>query len=399
MTYLALLAYAIFLSLLGTEYNSSSLPAIAQYFDISMPATQATYYIFMSFFAISPLIYAPFSDFMGRKKIYIYSTLIFAVSCFLTMTSTSIYQLYIYRAIQGFTNGVVFVTVCGAMVDLSKKEKTLVRYYSYYEIVYGLALILMPLLGSYVQHYYGWQANYFVMGVLSLSIVVLYTLFFKETNIKQKYKISINKCFYAHVGLLNNRRYIFLIFSGSSLLVFFSIFYSFGPFIVETVLHGNSINFGIIAFGSGLIYMLGALINMYLIKRCKIRSICNFGYIIVFIGIAGLIILYLLHRLNLNNFAYSIYCIEFGMGFIYANIHTLVVKCYPDVPAMANSQLMFVLSASTVIMVLILSAINTKPSLYVFVISYTIIAVITLIFYIIGINCNEKTVSSKKNNM
>ncbi|HJO94513.1 MAG TPA: MFS transporter [Victivallales bacterium] len=399
MTYLLLLAYAIFLSLLGTEYNSSSLPDIALFFNVSMPATQATYYIFMSFFAISPLVYAPFSDFMGRKKIYIYSTSIFAVSCFLTMTSTSIYQVYIYRAIQGFTNGVVFVTVCGAMVDLSKKEKMLVRFYSYYEIVYGLALILMPLLGGYIQNYYGWKANYFVMGLFSVSIVILYALFFKETNTRHNYKISIKKCFHSHIRLLNNKRYIFLIFTGSSLLVFFSIFYSFGPFIVETVLHGSAMKFGIISFWSGLIYMLGALLNMYLIKRSKIKSICNLGYIIIIISIIGLIILYLTHRLNLNNFAYSIYGIQFGMGFIYANIHTLVVECYPDVPAIANSQLMFVLSVSTVIMVLMLSSISTKPSLYIFVISYSIIAIVTLSFYIVGINCDDKTISVHKKNM
>ena len=234
------------------------------------------------------------------------------------------------------------------MVDFSRKEKTLVRFYSYYEIVYGAALVLMPSLGGYVQNYNGWQANYFIMGLFTISIVVLYALFIKETNPQQHCKLTLEKCFHSHIRLLNNKRYIFLIFAGSSLLVFFSIFYSFGPFVVETVLHGSALDFGIMAFWSGLIYMSSALINMYFIKRFKIKSIYYLGYIIVLISIIGLINLYFLHRLSLCNFSLIIYGIQFDMGFIYANIHTLVVECHPDVPAVENAQLMFVLSASTV---------------------------------------------------
>jgi EmrB/QacA subfamily drug resistance transporter len=122
-------------------------------------------------------VYGRLSDIYGRRPFFAAGILIFMAGAIVGGTATSMTQLIIARAIQGFGAGALIplaMAVIGDLIPPSDRG----RWQGLTGAVFGLASILGPLSGGWIADHADWRWVFFVslpVGVLAL-VVVLATL-------------------------------------------------------------------------------------------------------------------------------------------------------------------------------------------------------------------------------
>ena len=85
----------------------------------------------------------------------------------------SIQVLLIARFLQGVTIGAAAVITRAVYSDILPPEK-LIRLGPLLATMWGIGPIIGPMIGGYLQFYFGWQAGFCFFAVISLDIVNSY---------------------------------------------------------------------------------------------------------------------------------------------------------------------------------------------------------------------------------
>ncbi|MET0789824.1 MAG: MDR family MFS transporter, partial [Cellulomonas sp.] len=113
---------------------------------LSLQAWVTTAYLLTA--TISTPLYGKLSDIYGRKPLYMISISIFVVGSLLSGTADSMYQLAVYRGIQGLGAGglmALAITILGDLV--APRERA--RYQAYFLAVFGTSSVLGPVVGGF----------------------------------------------------------------------------------------------------------------------------------------------------------------------------------------------------------------------------------------------------------
>ncbi len=129
---------------------------------------------------ISTPLYGKLSDIFGRKPLYVFSISSFVVGSLLCGTSTSMYELAAYRAIQGLGAGGLMALALIILGDmLSPRERT--KYQALFFGVWGVASVLGPVLGGFFADadqllgFAGWRWIFLMnvpLGAVALFIIL-----------------------------------------------------------------------------------------------------------------------------------------------------------------------------------------------------------------------------------
>jgi len=136
----------VFLSSLDQTIVSTSMRTIADDLDgLSLQAWVATAYLITS--TISTPIYGKLSDIFGRRPPLIAAVLVFLVGSILAGFAGSMYDLAIFRAIQGLGAGGLIALPLAIMGDLLPPRER-AKAQGYFLAVFGLSSVAGPLLGG-----------------------------------------------------------------------------------------------------------------------------------------------------------------------------------------------------------------------------------------------------------
>lgn len=112
------------------------------------------------------------ADIYGRKKIFLYGTLLFAVSSFLCVISDSAISLIAYRILQGIGAGMTMGTSVAILISVFPVEERGRAIGINVAAVY-LALSLGPFLGGVLTQHLGWRSIFILSAFLGLVVAVL----------------------------------------------------------------------------------------------------------------------------------------------------------------------------------------------------------------------------------
>jgi len=112
------------------------------------------------------------ADIYGRKKIFLYGTLLFAVSSFLCAISHSAISLIAYRILQGISAGMtmgISVAILTSVFPVEERGRAIgINVAAVY-----LGLSLGPFLGGVLTQHLGWRSIFFLSAFLCLVVAVL----------------------------------------------------------------------------------------------------------------------------------------------------------------------------------------------------------------------------------
>ncbi|CAH0529695.1 multidrug effflux MFS transporter [Vibrio hippocampi] len=158
-----------------------SLPWIATDFNISLDQAQLLVSVYLLGFGPSQFLYGPISDAIGRKKVLLVG-LIIAMSGLVTiiLLQDSFTGLVIGRLLQGIGTG-----CCAVLARASTRDQfsgpDLPLAMSYIAMAASITPVIAPVLGGFINHYFGWNMVFIsLLGYVAFAWVVI-TTFFRET--------------------------------------------------------------------------------------------------------------------------------------------------------------------------------------------------------------------------
>lgn len=164
-----LLSY--FLVYFDYAFLSSSHPVITSYFHASNAASWLST-VFSLTTAISAPLYGRLSDVTGRKSMYVFALVIFALTTMWCGVSRSIGELIAARAFCGVGAGGVAVMSNIILSDIVKIQYRGI-YQSYLNLVFGFAHGAGASLGGLLADKLGWRATFYLQVPLILLLTVL----------------------------------------------------------------------------------------------------------------------------------------------------------------------------------------------------------------------------------
>ena len=112
------------------------------------------------------------ADIYGRKKIFLYGMLLFAIASFLCAISHSTISLIVYRVIQGIGGGMTFGTSVAIVTSVFPADERGRALGINVAAVY-LGLSLGPFIAGVLTQYLGWRSIFFLGSFLCLAVVGL----------------------------------------------------------------------------------------------------------------------------------------------------------------------------------------------------------------------------------
>lgn len=179
------LVVVVITAAIETDIFVPSFPAIKTYFNTSESMVQLIVGINFVGLCLSSLVYGPLTDTYGRRKILLVGNLIFLLGSVGCILSETIETLLIWRFIQGLGTSAVFIVPGAIFYDIFDKEQA-AKNLGWFSALITFSMACAPMLGSFINDTWGWQANFILIGILSLLSFFLTVFFIGETLTPEK---------------------------------------------------------------------------------------------------------------------------------------------------------------------------------------------------------------------
>ena len=118
-------------------------------------------------------IYGKVSDLYGRRPLLMLGIVLFVIGSALSGLSQTMWQLILFRGLQGLGSGALFPIALAVIGDLfTPAERG--KYQGLFGAVFGVAFLLGPGLGGYLTDTLSWHAVFYVnvpIGILALIVI------------------------------------------------------------------------------------------------------------------------------------------------------------------------------------------------------------------------------------
>lgn len=298
-------------------------------------------------FAIMSLWHGAISDAIGRRRVILWGTALFALASIGCALASSINMLILFRALQGTTAG-AGVVVGRAIVRDRFHGPEAQRVMSQVSLTFALAPALAPVLGGWLEVWFGWRSVFVFLTLFGFMCWYLCRTMLPESLPAAK-RQPINPAFllrsYYHV--LTSRRFlglslaITLIFSG------FFIYVTSAPMFLMRHLHVSATGF-LWLFGpasSGMI--VGAWMSGRVADRWSSRRTLAWSFAIMAAATTAQLGFHLLHRPELPWSVAPLFFYVVGMSLAFPTLTLLALDLFPEQRGMAASCQAFIQTTGT----------------------------------------------------
>lgn len=322
-----------------------SLPSVRAYFEVNTSLVQLTISSYMLGFGLMQLFAGVISDSFGRKKPFIFSSIIYIAVSFLAPFTGTIYQLLVLRFIQGLMVAMLNVPMRAIISDLFEGIE-FKRMMAYLSTAWAIGPIIAPAIGGYLEYYFGWHAAFYFLGLYGITMLLLNLLFMPETA-RYKHDFNVRQVLANYKEVLSNICFINSLLSLGLLYTMLILFSLIGPFLLQSKMHYTSIQFGHIALIMGVAWFLGNLTYRVLLE-IENKSKLLFGFGIMLVSGISMLVLTSYYPLNIYVIVIPIFIILWLGGSIFPIYYINSMALFPHLAATANSLLgaFLVLTAS-----------------------------------------------------
>jgi DHA1 family bicyclomycin/chloramphenicol resistance-like MFS transporter len=180
-TLLWLIAGCLMLQPLSTDLYLASLPHLATDFGVTPATVQQTLSLFVIGFGVAQLISGPLSDRFGRRPVLLAGLGVYIAASLACALAASLDLLIAARFVQAIgccTAAVVARALIRDAFTPTEGAKVMAKASS----LLSLAPIIGPVLGGYLQVWFGWRAAFFFHTVFCILLAIAAWHLLRETN-------------------------------------------------------------------------------------------------------------------------------------------------------------------------------------------------------------------------
>jgi DHA1 family bicyclomycin/chloramphenicol resistance-like MFS transporter len=191
------------LSALTMNIFLPSLPGMAIYFGVPYGVMQQSVALYLALSAALQIVIGPISDRYGRRKVLIWSLVLFLVATVGTLLATNATVFLIFRMAQAvIASGMVLSRAIVRDMVEDERAASMIGY-----VTMGMSLVPMigPVIGGVLDDAFGWQANFALLMVLGLGVLALVWADLGETATLQR--VGLMDQVRSYPLLLSSRRF------------------------------------------------------------------------------------------------------------------------------------------------------------------------------------------------
>ncbi|UII25079.1 MFS transporter [Fulvivirga maritima] len=328
-----ILAFSVVpLSGLVTDIYLPSMPHMAV--DLGLPEStiQLTLSFFLISYGITQILAGSILDALGRYRITLLALLLFSFSSLAIALSNNINVILAMRALQGVCAGFAVVGKRVFFVDVyeGQKQRSLL---SSMTIIWAAAPILAPFVGGYLETYFTWRSNFYVLTVYGFLLFILEAIFSGETinkthplrlksTLSVYFKMFKTSDFALGVGMTGISYGMVMMYSMS------------GPFIIEHEMGYPPVITGYISLLLGIAWMCGGFLSKAMLNyktRNKSYSALSSQLLIAIVMIiAGW------SGQSLLSLSITAFMIHVAAGFMFNIFFTYCLSRFPEYAGISN---------------------------------------------------------------
>ncbi|MCF6320661.1 MAG: multidrug effflux MFS transporter [Rhizobiaceae bacterium] len=320
------------LSALTMNIFLPSLPSISIHFNEDKTVVQLAITLYLIAIAIMQPVLGPFSDYYGRRPVVLFGMFGFFVGTFITIYAPTIEVLLAGRMIQALcaTGLVVSRAIIRDMVG-REKSASMIGY-----VTMGMALAPMigPVIGGFLDEYYGWQAPLWLL--IFSGVIVFVIIWFDLGETRKTAAPNLTSQFANYPTLLSSRRFWGYSLSASFCSGAFFALLGGGPYVATQYYSLAPSQFGmyfaIIAVG----YMAGNFISGRYSESFGITKMMIYGNIVVAAGIVIAIFLLIFVIKAPLSFFLPLIFLGIGNGMTLPNANAGIVSLHPRLAGAAS---------------------------------------------------------------
>jgi MFS family permease len=310
---------------IATDLYAPSLPAISEEFGISAALAQQTISVTLMGYAVGQIAFGLIADCVGRLRALYPGMAIFVAASMLAMFAPNIETLMAARVLQGFGIGACQVVARALLVDNIKGDRFYVAIV-WLSLAWGLGPVVAPFIGSLVQHWSGWRANFLLYAAYSGALLWM------AMGLRESLPVADRKTLRDAIGgyglIVRNGQFLAAVTILGASFASFLMWNVIGPHLVQHTLGHGPRYFGATALAAGAAYLVGTLLNRTLIRHLPVPRIMLVGMGITILGAVapalgagGLTLQWLLAGILLTNF---------GQGLVFSNVVARTMLLFPD---------------------------------------------------------------------
>ncbi len=316
---LAIVVLIAMTGLMGIDIHLASLPFIMKYMHVDTTQIQQSITFYILGMGSSLLIAGPLSDKYGRRPVVIFGLVVACLASYSTAFTHTLTPFLITRIFQGAGAGMCAGLARTMSVDVfydNPREPAR----AYMSTVIGLSPLLAPMIGGYLQHWLGWQANFVFLGSVFLVLLIIYSLFCPETNVHINHQLKIGKILTEqYSNLLTHRGFILATVACGVGMTANIAYATLSPFIFQLEYHVTPITYGWLTTSAAVGVMIGRFCNGHLIKRIGNLHTLRIGLILLLAAGIWLSLFVTTGLINIPLILIAVFVTLFGNALISGN--------------------------------------------------------------------------------
>ncbi|MDQ4711642.1 MFS transporter [Bacillus subtilis] len=146
--------------------------------------------VYMLASAIAAPIMGKLADIYGVKKLFVIGMTIFLIGSLGSGMASTMSQLIVFRAIQGFGGGAVF-PICRTIIGIIfENEKERAKAQGWDTAIYGISGVVGPLFGGFLVDVASWRYVFLLTLPIGIIASIFIVVFYKEEVDNVKHKID-----------------------------------------------------------------------------------------------------------------------------------------------------------------------------------------------------------------
>ena len=313
-----------------------AIPEMSRFFNTDGAVMQASLYVFMLTVAFGQLLVGPLADRLGRRRIALYSALLFLSGSVLAALSFSIHLLIIARIIQAAGACGTYL-LCFIIVRENYSTTVCARLFSILCGTNSLVASSAPVIGGLLlDHTHDWHSGFYFLILLGLLISVVAFRYIPDYDyFKQdlsRFTLVKTKQIITHVDF---RRYTFI---ASVNLLGLYLFCALSPGILISQLHLSATQYGLWFGLNAMTVFLTNLIAVRLTYSYPLERTVYCGLILMIISCIFMIALNV-YQFSTVHFMLPMLSLTFGIGLSMGSATALALKNFQQQAGTATALL------------------------------------------------------------
>jgi DHA1 family bicyclomycin/chloramphenicol resistance-like MFS transporter len=275
------------LSALTMNIFLPSLPGMAVYFGVPYGVMQQSVALYLALSAALQVVIGPISDRYGRRRVLIWSLVLFLLATVGTLLAPNATVFLIFRMAQAvIASGMVLSRAVVRDMVADAEAASMIGY-----VTMGMSLVPMigPVIGGILDDAFGWHANFALLLVLGVAVLGLVWADLGETASLRN--VSIVEQVRSYPSLLRSRRFWGYTLAAAFASGCFFAFLGGAPYVGDKIFGLSSTHVGALFALTAIGYAAGNFLAGRFSVRIGMNRMILIGTIVTTLGLSLLAVL------------------------------------------------------------------------------------------------------------